>query len=558
MRMPLTGTGERSGPPDQAGASAGLAGSPAELDARRPAGPLARGRAALTQHWLFTIFLTAGLAMRVITQLAYQPAILYIDSVKYLLNAYPGDDPPGYLLVLKPVLAVGNLAVVAGLQHVAGLAMAVALYLLVLRRGAPRWLAALATLPVLLDAYQLQIEQNIMPDTLFETLIVVGLAALLWHPRPRAWQVVVAGLALGSSAPVREMGEIFILPALLYLLIAVRGWRPRAGLAVLLCATFAFPVMFVSYKDYLTPLTPHHLHYFSLAPFASETIYGRMADAADCATLRLPSYERPLCPSPALQRELGPDGLDHSSTPGEKSPLKPFQNYVLPHGLHRNQVVSNFTRRVAEQQPLRVVESVARAAITLFAVDRQTSPGDTPISRWEFTRTFRPYKPYVYTQHRDLILGDFDTHGVPRVLGTGEQFGDAKPIVSRTLGSFLRTYQLDGGFTPGPLLLVMTLAGLMGSLAVPRRRLTPGRRATALACLLFFTTGVCALLASDVFEFSWRYQLPALITLPPAAALAFTLVLRGRAERAAAAGQAGAGSVEAAGQQVPPDMLEAD
>ena len=30
------------------------------------------------------------------------------------------------------------------------------------------------------------------------------------------------------------------------------------------------------------------------------------------------------------------------------------------------------------------------------------------------------------------------------------------------------------------------------------------------------------LLVSDAFEFSWRYQLPALVTLPPAAALAIT------------------------------------
>ena len=76
---------------------------------------------------------------------------------------------------------MANFDAVAAVQHLLGLAMAVVIYLLLLRRGAPRWLAALAMAPVLLDAYQLQIEQTIMPDTWFEALIVAGLAILLWR-----------------------------------------------------------------------------------------------------------------------------------------------------------------------------------------------------------------------------------------------------------------------------------------------------------------------------------------------------------------------------------------
>ncbi len=205
MRMPMTATGDAVPAPGQPG---------------RPAGPLARLRcqarhapALARQHWLFTALLAAGLVLRVLTQVAYRPALLYIDSTKYLLNAYPGDDPPGYQLALKPVLALGSLDLIPVIQHLLGLAMAVALYLVLLRRGAPRWLAALATAPVLLDAYQLQIEQNVMPDVMFEALIVTGLAALLWRLTPSPWLVVVAGLALGASATARQIGEIFILPA---------------------------------------------------------------------------------------------------------------------------------------------------------------------------------------------------------------------------------------------------------------------------------------------------------------------------------------------------------
>jgi hypothetical protein len=44
-------------------------------------------------------------------------------------------------------------------------------------------------------------------------------------------------------------------------------------------------------------------------------------------------------------------------------------------------------------------------------------------------------------------------------------------------------------------------------------------QAAAAACLVFFTAAVAVLLMSDLFQFSWRYQLPALVTLIPAGAL---------------------------------------
>src|SRR5258708_19071099 len=118
-------------------------------------------------------------------------------------------DPVGYKGPLRAILLVGNFDAVAAVQHLLGLAMAVVLYLLLLRRGVPRWLAALATAPVLLDAYQVQIEQTIMPDTWFEALIVAGLAILLWPPAtggPAAGVVPPGGAAGGSGGGVLPGG----------------------------------------------------------------------------------------------------------------------------------------------------------------------------------------------------------------------------------------------------------------------------------------------------------------------------------------------------------------
>jgi hypothetical protein len=101
--------------------------------------------------------------------------------------------------------------------------------------------------------------------------------------------------------------------------------------------------------------------------------------------------------------------------------------------------------------------------------------------------------------------------------------------VDRPLAGFLRAYQLDGGYTPGPLLALCTLAGLAGSLVLLRRRLPARARQLGLACLLFTGTAVFVLLVPDVYQFSWRYELPAVITLVPAGVLgaATLLSLRG-------------------------------
>jgi hypothetical protein len=43
-------------------------------------------------------------------------------------------------------------------------------------------------------------------------------------------------------------------------------------------------------------------------------------------------------------------------------------------------------------------------------------------------------------------------------------------------------------------------------------------------CLLLFGSAVFVLGVSDAFEFSWRYQLPALVTLVPAGVLGLSML----------------------------------
>jgi hypothetical protein len=486
----------------------------------------------LRRHWLIAALLAAGLVLRVMAQLAYQPPLIYVDTLKYLYGASPGSEPLAYTAVLRIVVPAGGLSTVAVLQHLLGLAMGAVLYLVLLRRGAPRWLAAVAAAPVLLDAYQLQMEQTIMPDVWFEALIVAGLAALLWRPAASLRLVLAAGLILGVSATFKQLGETLAVPAVVYLLVAEDGWRGRLTKAAALCLAFLLPVL--AYCSYSYARNGH----FRLAHGQATT--GRLAASADCATLRLPAAVRPLCPTPHEQ-SFGPDWLEHSG----HSPL--FAT-PLPPGAKRYKLISQLNSAVVSQQPLRVAASIASDWVRLFAVTRSPTSWVTPISRWQFQTHYPTYPPWV-----TLAPGNVIVVGVQKVAFTPFVHHPLKPAyggaaqVSQPLASFLRGYQLHGGFTPGPLFALFALAGLAGSvLALLRRGATAGSRRMAVACLLFTSTAAILLLVPDLYEFSWRYQLPALITLPPAGVLGLTALLshrRGRrAARPAADGVAAGGA----------------
>ena len=464
----------------------------------------------LRRHWLLALLIAAGLVLRVVTQFAYQPALLFFDSKKYLFGTdfnasdWGSYDPIGYtLLLLKPVLVFGNLGFAALLQHVLGIGMAAALYVLMLRRGVTRWLAALAVAPVLLDAYQLNAEQTIMPDVLFEALVVAGIVLLLWNPRPGLGFVVLAGFAFGTSAPVRQVGEALILPALVYVLAAARDWRTRLLQGAVLCACFALPI--VGYMGYSKVI----LHYgFEMSNMGDAYLYGRAAHAADCTTLKLPADERPLCPTPAQALKLGVDGLVNNPA----SPRVQYQpvNVRLGVAVDTIPLQRQFAYAVIKQQPMRVTGDIARDSIKIFALTRNTVEGDTPIKRWQFQNTYPVYPPGITTS------------GPKSATSLFAAAGGGKARVLRSAAIALRDYQLHGGYTPGPVYLLALLAGIAGIFTFRRR--DPGN--LSLACLLVTGSAIAVLLGADLYEFSWRYQLPALVTLPVAGALGATAIAR--------------------------------
>jgi hypothetical protein len=474
----------------------------------------------LRRHWALALLLAAGLVLRVMTQLAYQPALIYIDSKKYVTNEWEGADPVGYtLLLLRPVLWFGNLMTVTVVQHLLGLAMAVTIYALLLRFGAPRWGAALATAPVLLDAYQLQAEQTIMPDVAFEVLAVAGMVVLLWRRRPTLALAVTGGVLLGATATVRQVGEALIVPALAFVLLANSGWRRRLGHGAAITAAFALPILgYMTYSQF-----GQHQH-FQLSRMGTDMLYGRAAHAADCATLKVPPYQRSLCPSSALAQSSGVDGLVNNPT--SPAYYYPPTGVRLPAGTDSMRAIKNFSYHVLQQQPLRVIGDITSDAIKIFALTRSQVQGDTPISRWQFQTTYPLYPPGVTDTGSQLS----------NVNLLFESTGGGKARAYRPLASALRHYQLGGGYMPGPVFLLTLLLGLGGILTWRRRPADESGELEGdthegpplpLTCLLVTGLAVAALLGADFYEFSWRYQLPALILLPPAGVLG-TVAIAGR------------------------------
>ena len=266
----------------------------------------------------------------------------------------------------------------------------------------------------------------------------------------------------------------------------IPGWRARLVQAAILCVAFVVPIAAASFGNYLI------MNRFGLAPYAGGSAYGRMAAAADCQTLVLPSYQRVLCPTVAQQANR-PDWLDHH----QGSPIKTF---VAPAGMSNATVVNGFDRQVLRQQPGRVLAAIGKDAVKLFAVTRVTDPGDTPINRWQFQDSYPQYPPYLVIRDGQVIFTSFTEAGTVQSVYSSAQYRGGGPVAVRPLAVFLHDYQLDGGYTPGPLLLLMTLAGLAGTLSLFRRRATTGQRDAARACLLMFTAGVSVLLISDALR----------------------------------------------------------
>jgi hypothetical protein len=445
------------------------------------------------EHWLLAVILLCGTAVRVVVQFAYQQALIFPDSERYLQytqNFLNGDWSPdwlrtsGYSLLLMPAVLAHNLSFVVAIQHLMGLATAVLIYATLIHFGAWRWLAALATIPVLFDPLQLDIEQYILADVSATFLVVVALVVLVWKREAISNKAAVAaGLLIAAATIIRENDLLVMIPMLGYLALVIRPRRRLAARAGRLLAGCLIPVL-----GYLAWFAVW-FHAFNFVTYSNQFMYGRIAQFAECQGLSLPSYELRLCPQqPPAQRN--PDFYMWA-------PKSPQVTLQPTDGLSKGQISNDFNWRILKHQPLTYVEVVANDILYSFSPVRGDGPEKYPTAYHDF-HTYFPS-------------------------GKGEEatlraFSHASPRVQPALAGFLTGYGHDF-WVPGPVLAAGLVVGLAGIAGLGR-----GRRSRLRAPCLLFSLGTIFIVLPPfiIATFDWRYELPQFSLIPIAAVLAVT------------------------------------
>src|ERR1700749_1024041 len=146
-------------------------GSPAAPDAPVRGSRLSRFRAAILSNKLFTLALAAGAIVRLVAVLGYPGRLVFQGAPSVCCGAALRLQPnlsktTGYSLYLKALEPLHSFTLVMITQHLMGLAMAWMLYALLRRAGVRSWISALATVPILFNGFEIQLEHMLMADTL--------------------------------------------------------------------------------------------------------------------------------------------------------------------------------------------------------------------------------------------------------------------------------------------------------------------------------------------------------------------------------------------------------
>lgn len=496
----------------------------------------------LAEHRLFSLAFALGATLRLITMLAFPPAIWYGgDSVSYVnsgLNMQPGTSrESGYGVLLELLHPVHSFAVVTLVQHLTGLAMGALIYALLRHRyRLPRWGATLATVPVLIDPYVIQLEQEILADSVFTFLCVLAVVLVLWWPdreRP-AWSLPAAAALLAIASAFWPVGLPLLIVLLVFMIIRWVGWQKLVATAI------AGAVPLLAYAGWFD-VRYHHLAFnYSDGVF----LWSRSMTFANCQVIKPPADLRPLCPStPVSDRQESPFYIWEAHSPLLTVGGTSDNRFTRT----RNELARKFAIKAIEAQPLGYAGAVVHGWLLTFSWDRPQVPSQSMAGRYQFTDA---------TQSLNTLGGGAGTAAaLVRVQneytgGHGAATREVQPFADVMIGYQRFLYMR------GTMLGVLMLIGL-GGIVVSWRGGGLRRRRDWGGPALF--PWVAALTMEVVppatADFSLRYVVPTIPVICVTAALAFAKPLRGR-DAAADAAAAGAQAVEP-GQAVVPGQAQA-
>jgi hypothetical protein len=453
---------------------------------------------------LFAAALTAGACVRLVAMLGYPGALWFSgDSYVYVGAALrPRPDlskTTGYSLFLRALLPFHSFTLVTGLQHLMGLGIAVMIYLLARRVGVPKLWATVATLPVLLDGFEIEDEHMIMAEALFTFLVMLALLAILW--RYRVWWPIalVAGLLVGYAVDVRSEGLPLLVLFPLFML--WRGWRSWRGWLATVAMTIGCLAPVAAYAAWFH----HWTGSYNLTRSEGFYAWGRVSSFAECSVIKPPADELKICPS----------GSPSSRTPPGDYIWHAPQVHDIPGGpvsAANNALLENFAIRAVLAQPFGYAESVLKGLALAVEWPRQKYPDVGTVSYYYFR-----LQPQTIPDNHSWIPG-----------GTAYQdavsYGHANPsTVVEPFAALIALYERIV-YTYGPLFGLIVLTGLGGVLRIEglrqrRPRLVWSRRTGS---MMPWVTGVVLLVFPiAAADFDYRYLLPVLPFVSLAAGLAF-------------------------------------
>jgi hypothetical protein len=463
-----------------------------------------RLRELVARDPFFAGALTAGAALRLLAMLGYPGALWFSgDSYVYVGAALrPRPDlskTTGYSLFLRTLLPFHSFTLVSGVQHLMGLAIAVMIYVLARRSGVPKRWATIATLPVLLDGFEIEDEHMIMAEALFTFLVMLAMLLILWRSRV-FWPVaLLAGLLVGYAVVVRTEGlpVLVLFPAFL-LLRGFRNWRGWLAAAMMAIGCVAPVVAYVGWFHSWTGT-------YGLTRSEGFYLWGRVSSFAECSVIKPPTDELKLCPS----------GSPASRTPPGDYVWHAPQVQAIPGGAvsaANNALLINFDVRAIEAQPLGYIHAVLGGVLLSVEWPRHKYPDAGTVSYYYFR-----LQPQVIPDYRSWIPG-----------GTAYQdavsYGHASPsTVVEPFAALISLYERIV-YTYGPLFGLILLTGLGGVLRFRRSpsgvpRLVWSRRTGS---MLPWVTGIVLLVFPiAIADFDYRYLLPVLPFACLAAGLAF-------------------------------------
>jgi hypothetical protein len=397
-------------------------------------------RAFPGRNRIFTAAALLAVAVRVVVMLAFRPALWFGgDSASYLAVALrlrpDASRVAGYglmLLILRPLHSV---AVVVAVQHVLGLAAGLGIYLLLRERfRLPAWGATLAAAPVLFDAYQLELEHEILSDIAFEFLVVAALIVALWSWRDSpAWADVTAGALLAGAVIIRPVGLPLLLIYLCYLLLRRVRWRVF-GLTLAACALPLACYLGWFYAAF---------HVVGFARSDGIFLWGRTMSFANCTVIKPPPEQAALCPD-----GTGPRLASSSYVWVPQSPLNAISGPRF--SARKNDLALGFALRAITAQPGGYATAVLHDFMLSFYWQRPPHPSSYTASKYQFAAAQRVWvSPELHTPGGGTVRGDQRLYaGAPAPTRAYEPYA-----------GFARAYQRYV-YLPGTLLGVILLIGL--------------------------------------------------------------------------------------------------